>query len=265
MWTERVDYVDNQSEKVRLMLICFNGIDGSGKSLQAHKLLEQLTAAGYPAVYVWSGGNAPLTKPLAHLSKAMLRRRRSAGAAPAEAAAPAEPENSSYRSYLSFTQSIFKKRWVRTIWLQISLLEHMGEIWTKIVPHLLSGRIVVCDRYIYDRLVNIAVLCNTSPAELKRQLRWARLYWVPQPNKWFFIDVPAEVAFSRKDDVPDVLFLERRIPLYQAIADTFKLEQLDGTADPSEIAAEVWQSVQPTLPEASARHDQHGSAEFRRR
>jgi thymidylate kinase len=148
----------------------------------------------------------------------------------------------------------------------VSLLEHMGEIWAKIVPHLLSGRIVVCDRYIYDRLVNIAVLCNTTPDELRRQLRFARLYWVPQPRKWFFIDVPADVAFSRKDDVPDLLFLERRVPLYETIADAFKLERLDGTADPSEIAAQIWQSVQTVLPAApAAALDQSGSAELRRR
>ncbi len=244
------------------MLICFNGIDGSGKSLQAHRLIEQLKAAGYPAVYVWSGGTAPLTRPVARLGKALLRRRRPTAAAAsnelpaagADTSAALEP-STPYRSYLSFTQGIFKQRLVRTAWLHLSLLEHMGEIWTKVVPHLLSGRIVVCDRYIYDRLVNIAVLCNTGPEELTRQLRLARWYWVPQPTKWFFIDVAAEVAFSRKDDVPDVLFLQRRVPLYRAIADTFKLERLDGTAAPDEIAAQVWQSVQAALPSVPATLD----------
>ncbi|HEY0735629.1 MAG TPA: hypothetical protein VGD69_12035 [Herpetosiphonaceae bacterium] len=247
------------------MLICFNGIDGSGKSLQAHKLIEELTAAGYPAVYVWSGGNAPLTKPLARLSKSILRRRRSTGAAQAEAPQPTSQETSEYRSYLSFTQGIFKRPWVRWLWLQVSMLEHMGEIWTKIVPHLLAGKIVVCDRYIYDRLVNIAVLCNTAPEQLRRQLWLARLYWVPRPNKWFFIDVPADVAWSRKDDVPDVLYLQRRIPLYRTIADAFKLERLDGTADPGEIAAQVWQSVQAVLPQPPATALESGSGELRRR
>jgi thymidylate kinase len=247
------------------MLICFNGIDGSGKSLQAHRLLEQLRAAGYPAVYVWSGGRAPLTRPLAQLSKSILRRRRSTGAARAEAAASSS-QDSPYRSYLSFTQGIFKRRLVRTIWLHVSLLEHMGEIWTRIVPHLLRGRIVVCDRYLYDRLVNIAVLCNTGPDELRRQLRVARLYWVPRPRKWFFIDTPADVAFSRKDDVPDILYLERRIPLYETIADAFKLERLDGKADPGELAAHIWQSVQTALPAAPvAALDQSNSSELRQR
>jgi dTMP kinase len=230
------------------MLICFNGIDGSGKSLQANQLVDRLRAAGYPAVYVWSGGTAPLTGPLARVGKSILRRRRRATTAPATTIDTSTP----YRSYLSFTQGVFKKRLVRTAWLHLSLLEHMGEIWTKIVPHLVSGRIVVCDRYLYDKLVNIAVLSNMGPDELTRQLRLARLYWVPQPTKWFFIDVPAEVAFSRKDDVPDVLFLERRIPLYRAIAKVFNLHILDGTAAPDEIAAVVWQNVQSALPAAPA-------------
>jgi dTMP kinase len=247
------------------MLICFNGIDGSGKSLQANKLIEQLTAAGYPAVYVWSGGNAPLTKPLARVIKSTLRRRRSTGAPKQAAPQPTSQPDSDYRSYLSFTLGVFKRPWVRALWLQVSMLEHMGEIWTKIVPHLLAGKIVVCDRYIYDRLVNIAVLCNTGPEQLRRQLWLARLYWVPRPDKWFFIDVPADVAFSRKDDVPDVLYLERRIPLYQTIADAFKIERLDGTADPSEIAAQVWQSIQAALPNAPAATVEGRSAEMRRR
>ncbi len=230
------------------MLICFNGIDGSGKSLQAHRLVERLKAAGYPAVYVWSGGTAPVTGPLARFSKSVLRRRKPATPTQSAAGDTSTP----YRSYLSFTQSVFKKRLVRTAWLHLSLLEHMAEIWTRIGPHLISGRIVVCDRYLYDKLVNIAVLSNTGPEEVTRQLRLARLYWVPQPTKWFFIDVPAEVALSRKDDVPDVLFLERRIPLYRAIARAFNLHILDGTAAPDEIAAVVWQSIQPALPNTPA-------------
>lgn len=240
------------------MIICFTGIDGSGKTLQARRLVERLNAAGYPAQYAWTGGRAYLTRPLIWLAKRLLK-------APKLGRASSAPQsvgtsNARYRSYLGATSKLLKYRWLRAIWRQVSLVEHTGEIFATVLPHLLRGRIVVCDRYIYDSLLGIAVLAGADARSIPRMMRLPRIYAVPQPDAWFLIDLPAEVAFSRRTDVVDVEFLERRVPLYRAMADTLGMQRIDGTATPDAIAEAVWQQVEPLLPgNAAAPHTHEGA------
>ena len=251
------------------MLICFTGIDGSGKSMQARRLVERFNAAGHAAVYVWGGSYSSLTQPLTHLGQRLLgapitwrdrpspltrqltrvgRRLLKVPAQPqmAGAAPPSAPAiGAQYRAYLSATRRIFRWRLLRSLWLQISLIEHASEIWRIVLPHLLRNRIIVCDRYIYDSIISVAVLAGVDAAELPRLLRIPPLYRVPRPEKWFFLDVPAHVAFERKDDIPDRLFVECREQLYRTAAATLGMQVVDGTAAPDVIAEIIWQSVQP--------------------
>ncbi len=228
------------------MIICFNGVDGSGKSLQAQRLVAQLNAAGYPAVHVWTGGKRSLRRPLIRAGKRLLRGGRSSS----DNLRPTGGSNASagdYRAYLASTQGILKRRGLYTLWQHISLLEHAVEIWAMVLPHLMRKNIVVCDRYLHDSIVRVAVLAGIDAAQLPHQLRLLGRYPVPRPTIGFLIDVPSEVAFSRKDDIPDIEFLERRVPLYRAAADALNFHTVDGNRSPDQVAAQVWQKVSPLL------------------
>jgi thymidylate kinase len=228
------------------MIICFNGIDGSGKSSQAQLLVARLQAEGYPAVHVWTGGKRSLRRPFIWLGKRLLRSR--ARKRTSSDAAGRSGSQSDYQAYLSSTEQVFKRRGLRALWEQISLIEHAVEIWAQVMPHLLRGRIVVCDRYLHDTILRVAVLSGTPPARMPDLLRKLRYYYVPRITVGLLIDVPADVAMSRKDDVPDIAFLERRIPLFRALAATLNMRVIDGTRDPDEVAEDVWREVQPLLP-----------------
>lgn len=232
------------------MIIYFNGIDGSGKSLQAERLVAQLNAAGYPAIHVWTGGKRSLRRPLIALGKRVLRGGRSGRRAAGSAETRSE-NNNDYRAYLSSTQRILKRRGLYRLWQHISLLEHAAEIWVAVLPNLMRGRIVVCDRYLHDSIIRVAVLGGLDANQLPGQLRLLRWYRVPRPTIGFLVDVPSEVAFSRKDDIPDIEFLKRRVPLYRAAAAALNIYTVDGTKSPDEVAALVWQKVLTVLPRAS--------------
>lgn len=227
------------------MIICFTGIDGSGKTEQARRLVERLRAAGHPARYVWTGGRAYLTRPLIWAAKRLLRApRRHAGAdEPTSQAAT----RASYDAYLGATRTLFRRRWARALWRQVSLVEHAAEILANVLPPLTRGEIVVCDRYIYDSLIGIAVLAGTTPDELPAALRLPFYLRLPQPELWLLLDLPAQVAFERRTDVIDVAFLERRAPLYRAAGAALGAQRIDATAAREQIAAEVWRIVEPQL------------------
>lgn len=226
------------------MLICFNGVDGSGKSFQAQRLVERLNAAGYPAVYVWGGGQSSLAMPLIRLGKRLLkgpRKHQLSKAADADVRAQ-------YQEYTAATRRYLKNGLLRGLWMQIFLADHTLEIWRTIMPHLLRKRIVVCDRYIYDSIIRVAVMSGVAASDLPPLLKLPPIYRIPTPSKWFFLDVPAEIAFQRKDDILDVAFLERRIPMYHAVVAKLGMQVVDGTDAPDEIADVVWRGVQPLLP-----------------
>ncbi len=229
------------------MIICFNGIDGSGKSSQAQLLVERLRAEGYPAVHVWTGGKRSLRRPFIWIGKRLLRlraRQRQSRDATSRSAGRSE-----YREYLSSTRQVFKRRGLRALWEQISLIEHAIEIWLQVTPHLLRGRIVVCDRYLHDTILRVAVLSGAPAERMPDLLRKLRYYYVPRVALGLLIDVPPEVAMSRKDDVPDIAFLEQRVPLFRALAATLGMRVIDGARPPEDVAKDVWRAVQPLLPQ----------------
>jgi dTMP kinase len=88
------------------------------------------------------------------------------------------------------------------------------QIWLKLGPHLLSRRIVVSDRYIYDTVISdLSVHLGYSPEETAWAIAWG-LRALPMPLLTVLIDVPAEVAFARKDDVPHIDYLRERRAFY---------------------------------------------------
>jgi thymidylate kinase len=226
------------------MIICFNGVDGSGKSFQAQRLVQRLNAEGYPAVYIWGGGESPFTRPLTRIAQRVLKD-------PTKKArtAPAVPNSSDsqYRTYLNSTQRLFRNRLIRAAWRHISLAEHTIELWKTLLPHMLSNRIIVCDRYLYDSVISVAVLAGTDASSLRRLLRVPAVYRVPRPSAWFLMDVEPIVAFERKEDIPDLLYLERRVPLYREAAKLIGMNVIDGAGPPDAISEKIWHLVLPLL------------------
>jgi dTMP kinase len=58
---------------------------------------------------------------------------------------------------------------------------------------------------------------------------------IPSPDIVFLIDVPEEIAFSRKDDVPDINYLRERRSTYLKVANWCNMIVVDGSKTLSEI------------------------------
>ncbi len=77
------------------------------------------------------------------------------------------------------------------------------------------------------------------------------------PAKCFYLDVPAEVAYQRKNDIVALQEIAPRVPLYQITASTLDMEVIDGTATQDEIAQLIQESVDALLMEKKPAQERH--------
>ena len=207
-------------------LICLIGIDGSGKTTQAELLLDWLASRNVKSRYVWSRGEV-----LTIRSIFLLLGRRALGTSASKIAG----DKNSYREYQSRKSKLMGNWFVRLLWSAMTYIEHIIQINMDIRRKMQEGVVVVCDRYLWDSNVDLAVLNNKKPEWLSSGLNRFMWKFVPQPTITFFIDVPPEEAIKRKNDIPSLDYVRRRAELYRYLAKSNSFSVIDGGGDAAEI------------------------------
>ncbi len=212
-----------------MKLVCITGIDGTGKTTLARNTAAALNRRGLPAVYIYGRTYPVLSRALMALGRAALLR-----------------SKDQWRDYAGYTAD--KKRTMRSpllaaIYTITILIDYYIQIWLKLLPHLFTRRIVVSDRYIYDTVISdLTVHLGYSPAQTARAIALG-LRALPAPLLTILIDVPEEVAFARKDDVPHIDYLRERRGWYARLRDRPEVAQFDGQRPPDALAQQLVAAV----------------------
>lgn len=206
------------------ILICFIGIDGSGKSTLSKALIENMSEHGIEAEYTWCKFESSLLKVLIFLKNKLFVRE--------------DDLKKNYEISREIKKNLFNKRFISTLYEWFVLLDYRFQIIRKIAIPLKFGKNLVCDRYIYDTVVDLGVDLGYSNEKIKNRINQL-LDFSPKPDLVFLVDLPEEVAFSRKDDVPSIKFLYEKRKLYKKIGDEFEMIVLDGTKSVSELSKEI--------------------------
>jgi thymidylate kinase len=203
------------------MLICFVGIDGSGKTLQAERLAEALAARGISCAYVWCRYGRKLLLPLILLIRRRFHRK-----------------TGDYDGFTSSKKGILSKPLLGWIWLNVSILEYLLQVTSAIRIRLIGGKTLICDRYIYDALADLAISLDCRDDGILKIARHPLIRLFPKPARVYFLDVPPAVAFRRKND-PNVMaeeYLVDRARVYSFLSDELGFMRIDGTKSIEEIA-----------------------------
>lgn len=206
----------------RGVLVCFTGIDGAGKTTLAKKLAGSLKREGIKAEYVYARYIPWLLKPFMLLGERLFLR----GLDPfADYAAYSRTKKRAtrQRSFLSFAYQV------------LLMADYLLQILVKVGLPTLRGRNVICDRYVYDTLINdLAIDFSYSRQRLDTALDW----WMrvlPKPCLVVLVDVPEEVAYHRKSDIPSIDYVKERRPLYKHMAQRLGMFVLDGLEEPGKL------------------------------
>lgn len=234
--TERLEqmYADvaNVKRVKKPFLICLTGMDGTGKTTQAENLVKALKAKGIKCGYVWDTYQPFLTKPFIVIIRTLFFRGKDAF--------------QNYAGYDSTKKQLFGKRFLAQGYRYLALFDYLCQSFIRIRLPLLLGKNIVSDRYIYDFVVNLAVDLNYSDKASKRLLHKLS-HLLPEPDIAFLIDLPEEVCFQRKGDIPSIEHLIKRRKLYLRIGKESGLIMLDGSSDIGELGKTIENDIKRTL------------------
>lgn len=227
-------------------LFALSGVDCAGKSTQRDLLMDALRSRGYTPVTLWTrAGYSPGLKAIKRALRAMTGVRK-----PRRQCVSEKP--GLYPRRLANLGNPLK-RW---LWLTAALLDLLWVYGVRIRIWKARGRIVVCDRYLLDCMVDFRVNFPADRIENRLLFRLLRCFSV-RPDAAFCLLVPAEMSLERargksRFHWEPLEVLQQRRTDYEALSNLLGMQVLDGERPAGEIARSIQRSVADILPASSS-------------
>lgn len=217
--------------------ICFIGIDGSGKTTQALSLHEYFKEKGLNSIYMWSRRKPYFLKiPVSLMKRYILKERE-------------KSDGSAYLSIKRKRKNLFSNRLFIFLWINLSLLEYFLFIYFKILRSNRNKDVLICDRYLYDAIVDFALSSSIPVSKIGSLCNNFISSLFPKPDRLYFIDIDADVGANRKKDGTSLAYLEDRVPLYRHVAKLTDAVVIDGTLPLHEIREIIYKDAANYLAE----------------
>lgn len=210
--------------------VCFIGLDGSGKSTCVDYAYETLKSRGLKVKRVRAAYVIKVMSFFIKMGKKLVMQKDS------------NPYGGDYKSYLESMRKQGKKKGVYKIFNMLTTLEFKCQIFFFITLNKLFGYTLLVDRYIYDNAVTYAANLGKDTEFLRSTIdkKWKH---APKPDLIVYIKTPIETCLSRKDDIPDPLYLELREPLYDEIALLYHAKIIRGDIDKKDMQKQVIDAI----------------------
>ena len=152
----------------RNLLVSFSGIDGTGKTTHATKLTRTFKDMRIPSQFAECLWSPKLSYPFMALVYLLTGWRR---------------------------KDYHKSKILRKVWNYIVILDFLFIYLFRIKRHLIIGKTVFADKYVYDLLTTLMYngLYNEKASRIMLKL-------FPKPDLVFIFDIPEAVSNKRKDD-----------------------------------------------------------------
>jgi dTMP kinase len=215
----------NAKPRADMIVLC--GLDGSGKSTQTALLAERLAAAGIPAEAVWNRWEPRVSAPLIRFAKRRLRSSSGAGA-------------EDYAAFRDAKRRTMKGGLKRSLWQILVWSEYSWEVRGRLAPPRRRGAAVICDRYVHDTLIDIAINFSAPPPALAGLMSHPLLALFPKPSLAIVVDIDPETGAARKSDGTPPAYLADRREYYVELARILNAPVVDGGRPVETVFDEVW-------------------------
>jgi len=200
----------------RGVFICIEGIDGSGKTTQARRLVRKLHLKGFDAIYTTEPSSGKIGRLV--------------------------------RSYVLDR----KKRVPIALEALLFAADRVDHLETEIKPALESGKVVVCDRYVYSTLAYQGAM-GLDP-------KWIELInsFALVPDLALFLDVPPNFVakrLKRKRSVMETSQNQQRVrEVYMRMVRDSRLVLVDGNKPIADVTGDILRVVLDFLERSHVLH-----------
>ena len=207
-------------------IIFFVGVDGAGKSYFTQKLLYELKNQGASASHLWLRFSNITSKPLLALCRILKLNYY-------------ENHHDVRVGYHDFEKS----KTVSALFIFLQLIDVWIVTLIKLWPRLLLYRVIVCDRGVFDTLVDVMV--DTKKNKLYSQLI-GKLYTALLPKSYvvIYLSRDPDKIFEMRPDV----FFDRnfniRVSLYNTCAEFFDWKIVDNNHTETETFKSILSELQ---------------------
>ncbi|HEX5131982.1 MAG TPA: hypothetical protein VFX92_05805, partial [Candidatus Krumholzibacteria bacterium] len=214
------------------LLISVSGVDGSGKSLQVERLRQVFDTCDIRVRCVWARGGS--SRGIGVAMKAGKRVLKADDDSGDSAAAPPRTEADRFRQRRQRLRNPFA-RWAFSVLYAFDLkITYV----LKVRFLLMTGKVVICDRYVYDALVDFAQYSGTDAARPPFALNLMRVM-VPRPVVAVLLDVDPAEALRRKPEEGDTGHLESARAMFLDMAASHRLTVMPAAADADAVQARL--------------------------
>jgi len=191
-----------------MKMICLIGPDGSGKTTQAEILMERLNRNGIRCSYTWLRFSHILSLPL-------LAFARLSGL-------------SNGKAHMFWKSPLFSK-------IYVAVQAADSRIANFFKMNLSNKDVMVCDRFVYDTIVDLAISTKIPIQSLEKKF----IPIVPKGTNVILLNTTPEILRKRRPDVKKDTVLDTRIELYNRLADDAKISKIDSSLSVNEIAEKI--------------------------
>ena len=208
-----------------MKIIAITGIDGTGKTTLAKNLVIALNKKGIKTTGKY-GRIAPVLSRIAmSLGRGIFLRK--------------EDANKEYLEYDKAKAKTMQNPILALIYSLTIFVDYYIQLWIKLGPYILSNRVIILDRYIYDTVISdLTVHLDFTLEQNNRTIHIASRF-VPKPVIVIVLDAPEDIAFARKDDVIHIEYLRVRREWYIRLKEVCGAIVLDSTQEPQELVAQT--------------------------
>ena len=196
------------------MLVTFSGVDGSGKTAQITSLLKALNVCELKTKYFWYRyGSSKFTASFIKIGKLLFSNTNA-------------QSTSDIGCRIQERKSYLRNRLIRLLWSWFVLVELSLKYSVEVRLSLLLGRIVVCDRYILDAVVELDSYLADNNIH-NRVYSGLLKFLNPSPSRAFLLDTSPEIVMDRNHENIPKAHLEKQILLYCRMAKEHNVTIID--------------------------------------
>lgn len=204
-------------------LITLSGIDGSGKSTVAKKLILELETRGYSAAYQYGRYTAKIAKPIMVAGEWYLQ----------------SGSDGEYQQYSEDKSRLLGANITESAYETTVMADYLPFLFSSIKFKMLLNDFVICDRYFYDTILKNfgSSIVKDGGCAVSLVEKYNR--FVLTPDYAYFLTIPTNVAIDRKDDIPSIKYIEEQKRLYDEFIDEATVNTLDGRNDVETVVNQI--------------------------